>query len=81
MDRFNGVASKYLEHYLAWFRYLDSKEYENTASNKKHMLVNSCLLTVTDTNTRLRRTSFLTELTGFIRYLQRNVVINGMIDR
>lgn len=33
MDRFNGVATKYLQHYLAWFRYLDSKEYENTASN------------------------------------------------
>jgi hypothetical protein len=25
MDRFNGVATKYLEHYLAWFRYLESK--------------------------------------------------------
>jgi hypothetical protein len=33
--RFNGVATKYLQHYLAWFRYLDSKEYENTTSNKK----------------------------------------------
>jgi hypothetical protein len=30
IDRFNGVATKYLQHYLAWFRYLDSKEYENT---------------------------------------------------
>jgi IS1 family transposase len=39
MDRFNGVATKYLEHYLAWFRYPDSKEYENTTSNKKNMLV------------------------------------------
>lgn len=55
IDRFNGVATKYLQHYLAWFRYLDSKEYENTASNKKHMLVNSCLFTVTDTNAELRR--------------------------
>jgi hypothetical protein len=37
IDRFNGVATKYLQHYLAWFRYLDSKEYENTASNKKNI--------------------------------------------
>jgi hypothetical protein len=51
MDRFNGVATKYLQHYLAWFRYIDSKEYENTSSNKKNMLVKSCLFTVTDTNT------------------------------
>jgi transposase-like protein/IS1 family transposase len=58
IDRFNGVATKYLHHYLAWFRYLDSKEYENTASNKKHMLVNSCLFTVTDTNIKLRRTAY-----------------------
>lgn len=58
MDRFNGVATKYLQHYLAWFRYLDSKEYENTASNKKHMLVNSCLFTVTVTNAELRRKAF-----------------------
>jgi hypothetical protein len=58
IDRFNGVATKYLQHYLAWFRYLDSKEYENTTSNKKNMLVTSCLFTVHETNTNLRRTSF-----------------------
>lgn len=58
MDRFNGVATKYLEHYLAWFRYIDSKEYENTASNKKNMLVSSCLFSVKDTNARLRRMAY-----------------------
>lgn len=58
IDRFNGVATKYLQHYLAWFRYLDSKEYENTASNKKQMLVNSCLFSVTDTNAKLRCAAF-----------------------
>ncbi|WP_372813307.1 IS1595 family transposase [Paenibacillus sp.] len=58
IDRFNGVATKYLQHYLAWFRYLDSKEYENTMSNKKNMLVSSCLFTVKETNTNLRRASF-----------------------
>ncbi|SMF85558.1 ISXO2-like transposase domain-containing protein [Paenibacillus uliginis N3/975] len=58
MDRFNGVATKYLEHYLAWFRYLDSKEYENTTSNKKNMLVTSCLFSVKETNARLRRMAY-----------------------
>lgn len=55
IDRFNGVATKYLQHYLAWFRYLDSKEYENTMSNKKSMLVTSCLFTVNFTNVGLRQ--------------------------
>lgn len=58
IDRFNGVATKYLQHYLAWFRYLVSKENENTALKKKQMLVNSCLLTVKDTNAKLRRLTF-----------------------
>ena len=58
MDRFNGVATKYLQHYLAWFRYIDSMEYENTALNKKNMLVKSCLFTVTDTNTKLRLSAY-----------------------
>ncbi len=39
--------TKYLQHYLAWFRYIDSKEYENTISNMKHMLVKSCLKALT----------------------------------
>jgi hypothetical protein len=57
IDRFNGVATKYLQHYLAWFRYLDSKEYENTTSNKKSMLVTSCLFTINVTNVSLRQSN------------------------
>lgn len=55
---FNGVETKYLQYYLAWFRYIDSKEYENTSSNKKNMLVKSCLFTVTDTNAKLRISTY-----------------------
>jgi IS1 family transposase len=58
IDRFNGVATKYLQHYLAWFRYIDNKEHENTASNKKNMLVTSCLFTVNETNQKLRQLAF-----------------------
>ncbi|MDF2723448.1 MAG: ISXO2-like transposase [Paenibacillus sp.] len=58
MDGFNGVATKYLQHYLAWFRYVDSKEYENTTSTKKQMLVSSYLFSMTDKNTVIRRSVF-----------------------
>ncbi|KJD40498.1 hypothetical protein QD46_07535 [Paenibacillus polymyxa] len=57
-DRFNGVSTKYLQHYSAWFRYIDSEEYENTTSDKKNMLVKSCLFTVTDTNAKLRLSAY-----------------------
>lgn len=40
------------------FVLLNSKEYENTAANKKNMLVKSCLFTVTDTNTKLRLSAY-----------------------
>jgi hypothetical protein len=42
----------------SWFPYLDSKEYENTTSNKKNMLVSSCLFSVKDTNVTLRRMAY-----------------------
>ncbi len=58
MDRFNGVATKYLQHSLTWFRYIDSKEYENTSSKKKNMLFKSCLFTVDDTNKKLRLSAY-----------------------
>jgi IS1 family transposase len=29
MDRFHGVATKYLENYLGWFRFLDTNENPN----------------------------------------------------
>lgn len=46
------------QNYLAWFRYLDSKEYENTVTNKIQMLVSSCLFTVKEKNSMLRRSAF-----------------------
>lgn len=41
LDHFNGVASKYLNHYSSWFRYLDANGADVTTSN---MLVGHCLL-------------------------------------
>lgn len=42
LDRFNGVASKYLYNYLSWFRFLDSNGFEDTEKNIRNMLINSC---------------------------------------
>jgi IS1 family transposase len=38
LERFKGVASKYLNHYLAWFQFLEPIEFEATKSNLKDML-------------------------------------------
>jgi len=38
---FNGVATKYLQNFLAWYRYLDSMEYENIASGVDYILYNT----------------------------------------
>jgi transposase-like protein len=54
MDRFNGVASKYLNNYLAWFKFIDSKAFENTTG----ILVESCLHNSHETNESLRIRSF-----------------------
>lgn len=58
MSRFNGVATKYLNHYLAWFRYLDMKSYEKTTSNLKDMLIRACLYLMDKTNRALRKMQF-----------------------
>ncbi|CAM3130821.1 IS1595 family transposase [Sporolactobacillus spathodeae] len=42
MIRFNGVATKYLDHYLAWFHFLDRMGFENTDHTVKTMMVTAC---------------------------------------
>jgi hypothetical protein len=51
---FNGVSSKYLDNYLTWFKFLDSKAFEDTTG----VLVESCLHNTTDTNESLRLRKF-----------------------
>jgi len=58
IDRFDGVASKYLDNYLAWFRFLDSKSFEETTSSLKGMLITACLYDVHETNKSLRLKEF-----------------------
>ena len=54
MDRFNGVASKYLDNYVAWFRFLDAKAFEHSMS----ILTESCLHNTDNTNDSLRMSVF-----------------------
>ena len=54
MDRFNGVATKYLDHYLGWFRFLDGIKHRNDDTTVNKMMVSSCLFSVNVTYKKLR---------------------------
>ncbi len=51
---FNGVSSKYLNNYLAWFKFLDNKAFKDTNG----ILVESCLHNTYDTYDSLRLAKF-----------------------
>ncbi len=58
MDRFNGVATKYLDHYLSWFQFLDIIKHRNDNTTVSKMIVDSCLLSINVTYDKLRLTTF-----------------------
>ena len=58
IDRFNGVASKYLDNYLAWFKFLDMEGNGDSVKSLKDMLINSCQYKVDETYTSLRLAKF-----------------------
>jgi transposase-like protein len=43
MDRFKGVATKYLDNYLTWFRFIDSRSREAMSAKKLDLLITACL--------------------------------------
>jgi transposase-like protein len=45
--RFKGVATKYLDNYLAWFLFIDSHSNESTKHNIKKFLLTSFVFEVT----------------------------------
>jgi transposase-like protein/IS1 family transposase len=59
LKRFNGIASKYKDHYLAWFQYLEENGDFVTTENVKNMLVLSCAQTMNETNKSLSQAEFL----------------------
>ena len=58
MQRFNGVATKYLTHYLSWFHFLDMVKHRNDNETVKRMIVESCLLPTNSTYKNLRILNF-----------------------
>lgn len=54
INRFKGVATKYLDNYLAWFLFVDSRSNESTKHNIKEFLLSSFVFEMTDTYDSLR---------------------------
>ena len=50
MQRFNGVATKYLDHYLSWFDFLDIVKHRSDGVAISKMIVESSLLSTQETN-------------------------------
>ncbi len=58
MDRFNGVATKYLDYYLSWFQFLDVIRFRNDYTTVSKMVIDSCILSTSATYERLRTMTF-----------------------
>ncbi len=58
MDRFNGVATKYHEHYLSWLQFLGVIRFRNDSATISKMVIESCLLSTNATYERLRISTF-----------------------
>lgn len=54
LDRFNGVATKYLDNYLAWFRFIKATQFEAMASKRKQLLIAASQFNVVSTCKSLR---------------------------
>jgi len=54
IQRFNGVATKYLDHYLSWFQFLDIVKHRCDDVSISKMIIDSCLLPINETYKSLR---------------------------
>lgn len=59
IDRFKGVATKYLDNYLAWFQFLEMKGFDATTSNIKDVFVLTSLCECFFTNSQIRQTKII----------------------
>ena len=50
MQRFNDVATKYLDHYLSWFQFLDTVKHRNDNETVKKMILENSLFKTSHTN-------------------------------
>jgi len=56
--RYKGVATKYLQHYLAWFCFLDSISFDTDERSIRTFAVESCLYPTNETNTSICKNKF-----------------------
>lgn len=54
IDRFKGVATKYLDNYLIWFQFLEMKGFDATTANIKEVFVSMSLCEQHMTNEQIR---------------------------
>jgi hypothetical protein len=52
------VATKYLDHYLSWFQFLDQIKHRNDDMTVTKMIVESCLFSTETTYDKLRLSKF-----------------------
>lgn len=57
MDRFKGVATKYLDNYLFWFRFIDAHSKEVLSAKKLELLLTACLPISSDRYVDIRNTT------------------------
>ena len=58
LARFNGVASKFLDNYLAWHRFLDAHSHEPVTSRRNGILATACMTPAIETYRTIRNTTF-----------------------
>lgn len=58
IDRFKGVATKYLDNYLAWFFFVDSRSNKSTKQHIKEFLLTTFVFEMTDTYDSLQLSKF-----------------------
>jgi transposase-like protein len=59
MHRFKGVATKFLDNYLTWFRFIDARAKESTSTKKIEMLLTACLPISPERYTDIRSTQLI----------------------
>ena len=59
MDRFNGVASKFLNNYLAWYRFLDAHKRETNSCARDEFLLAASMAISSTTYSSIKQTEFV----------------------
>jgi hypothetical protein len=59
MGRFNGVATKFLDNYLTWFRFIDAHSKQALSAKKLELLLTACLPISPDRYLDIKNTGFI----------------------